>query len=55
MLTQIEHNDDCIPSMLLFCGQLVVVVRSGCTPGTLRLKVTDRQRRLSQSVCIVTR
>jgi hypothetical protein len=55
MLTQIEHNDDCIPSMRLFSGQLVVVIRSGCTPGTVRLKVTDLQRRLSQSVNILTK
>jgi len=55
MLTQIEHNDDCIPSMRLFCGQLVVVIRSGRTPGTIRLKVTDPQRRLSQSVDILTK
>ena len=44
-----------LPAMQLFSGQLVVVIRSSRTPGTLCLKVTDRQRRLSQSVNILTK
>ena len=40
------------PTMKLFNGQLVVVVRSGLQPGTLTLKVTDAQRQLSQTVDI---
>ena len=41
--------------MKLFGGQLVVIVRSGQTPGTIQLKVTDRQRRLQQTLSIPTR
>jgi len=40
------------PTMQLFCGQLVCVVRSSQMPGTLTLKVTDRQRKLTKSVSI---
>ena len=43
------------PTMKLFSGQLVVVCRSGQTPGTIQLKVTDRQRRLQQTLSIPTR
>ena len=43
------------PTMKLFSGQLVVIVRSSKQPGTLKLKVTDRQRGLSSTVSIPTR
>ena len=44
-----------LPTMKLFSGQLVVVVRSGQTPGTVQLKVTDPQRRLQQTLSIPTK
>ena len=40
------------PTMKLFSGQLVVIVRSSKQPGDIRLKVTDRQRGLSDTVTI---
>ena len=40
------------PTMRLFSGQLVVVVRSGKEAGTLTLKVTDKRHKLSKSVCL---
>ncbi|MBR1389654.1 MAG: DUF4982 domain-containing protein [Prevotella sp.] len=40
------------PTMKLFSGQLVVIVRGSSQPGTLTLKVSDAQRGLSQSVDI---
>ena len=40
------------PTMKLFNGQLVVVVRSAKTAGTLTLKVTDKQRKLSKTLNI---
>ena len=40
------------PTMKLFNGQLVVVVRSAKTPGMLTLKVTDKQRKLAKSINI---
>ena len=40
------------PTMKLFNGQLVVVVRSAKTPGTLTLKVTDETRHLSATTTI---
>ena len=40
------------PTMKLFNGQLVVIVRSAKEPGTLTLKVTDTQRRLSNTIDI---
>ena len=40
------------PTMKLFNGQLVVVVRSAKTAGTLTLKVTDKQRKLTKSINI---
>ena len=40
------------PTMRLFNGQLVVIVRSAKEPGTLTLKVTDTQRRLSNTIDI---
>jgi beta-galactosidase len=40
------------PTMRLFNGQLVVVVRSGFEAGTLTLKVNDDQQRLSQTIDI---
>ncbi|MCR4604316.1 MAG: DUF4982 domain-containing protein [Prevotella sp.] len=40
------------PTMRLFSGQLVVVVRAGKEPGQLTLKVTDRQRGLKQAISI---
>jgi len=43
------------PTMKLFSGQLVVIVRSSKQPGPLKLKVTDRQRGLSSTVSIPTR
>ena len=38
------------PTMKLFRGQLVVAVRSGKQPGTLTLKVTDKTRKLTQTL-----
>ncbi|MBR1767869.1 MAG: DUF4982 domain-containing protein, partial [Prevotella sp.] len=43
------------PTMKLFSGQLVVIVRSSKTPGTIRLKVTDRQRGLQKTININTK
>ena len=43
------------PTMRLFSGQLVVIVRSKKTPGTIRLKVTDRQRGLQKTININTK
>ena len=40
------------PTMRLFNGQLVVIVRSAKEPGILTLKVNDPQRRLSQTIDI---
>ena len=40
------------PTMKLFNGQLVVVVRSAKTAGTLTLKVTDEARHLSAMTTI---
>ena len=40
------------PTMKLFNGQLVVVVRSAKTAGTLTLTVKDKQRKLSKSLNI---
>jgi len=40
------------PTMKLFNGQLVVIVRSKKTPGTITLKVNDARRKLSKSVTI---
>jgi beta-galactosidase len=40
------------PTMKLFNGQLVVVVRSAKQPGTLTLKVKDLQQDISQSIDI---
>ena len=40
------------PSMKLFSGQLVVIVRSGHQPGTLTLKVTDPQLAISENINI---
>ena len=38
------------PTMRLFSGQLVVVVRSGKEAGALTLKVTDKNRKITSSV-----
>ena len=43
------------PTMRLFAGQLVVVVRSGSKPGTITLKVSDKSRKIEQSVNISCR
>ncbi len=43
------------PTMKLFNGQLVVLVQAAKSPGTLTLKVTDRQRGLKQTVQIPVR
>ncbi len=43
------------PTMKLFSGQLVVIVRSSKQPGTLTLKVNDEERHLSQSVEIAAK
>ena len=43
------------PTMKLFHGQLVVVVRSAKTPGTLTLKVSDPRLNISQSIDITVR
>ena len=40
------------PTMKLFNGQLVVIVRSAQEPGILTLKVNDPQRQLSQTIDI---
>ena len=40
------------PTMKLFNGQLVVVVRSSRQSGTLTLRVSDPARKLSQTVCL---
>lgn len=40
------------PTMRLFNGQLVVVVQAAKKPGTLTLKVTDTERRMTQTVKI---
>ena len=40
------------PTMMLFSGQLVVIVRSKKIPGTITLKVHDARRNLSKSVTI---
>ena len=42
------------PTMKLFSGQLVVIVRSSKQPGTLTLKVTDKKRGLKESISIKT-
>ena len=41
-----------LPTMRLFSGQLVVIIRSGRQPGDITLKVTDQQRGLSQSITV---
>ena len=38
------------PTMKLFNGQLVVVVRAACEPGIVTLKVTDKSRKLSKTI-----
>ena len=43
------------PTMKLFNGQLVVIVRSAKEAGTLTLKVTDEKRRLSKTLDIAVR
>ena len=43
------------PTMKLFSGQLVVVVRSGEHPGILTLKVEDAKRKLSKTIEIAVR
>ena len=40
------------PTMKLFNGQLVVIVRSSQQSGTLTLKVNDRQRKITESINI---
>ena len=40
------------PTMKFFNGQLVVIVQAGKTPGDLKLKVTDSERRLSKTITI---
>ncbi len=40
------------PTMKLFNGQLVVIVRSSHQSGTLTLKVSDRQRKIMESINI---
>lgn len=42
------------PQMKLFAGQLVIVVRSTKTPGTMTLKVTDKKRKLEKTIDIRT-
>lgn len=42
------------PQMKLFSGQLVVVVRSTKTAGTMTLKVTDAKRKLTETIDIKT-
>ena len=41
-----------LPTMKLFNGQLVVIVRSSHQPGTLTLKVTDTKLAISESTAI---
>ena len=43
------------PTMKLFNGQLVVIVRSSKQPGTLTLKVTDEKLKLSRTIDIAVR
>ena len=43
------------PTMKLFSGQLVVVVRSAQKAGTLTLKVSDAKRKLSKTIDITVR
>ena len=43
------------PTMKLFSGQLVVIVRSAKEPGTLTLKVEDAKRKLSKTIEIAVR
>ena len=43
------------PTMRLFSGQLVVIVRAATTPGTLTLKVKDARRKLSQTITLSVR
>ena len=38
------------PTMKLFSGQLVIIVRSAKEPGTLTLKVNDQKRNISKSI-----
>ena len=40
------------PTMKLFNGQLVVIVRSGRQPGTLTLKITDTQLSMTETIDI---
>jgi beta-galactosidase len=40
------------PTMRLFSGQLVVIIRSARQPGDITLKISDQQRGLSQSITI---
>ena len=40
------------PAMQLFSGQLVVIVQSGNKPGNVTLKVTDKERQLSERITI---
>jgi beta-galactosidase len=40
------------PTMKLFNGQLVVIVRGACQPGTLTLKVTDAKRSITGTIDI---
>ena len=40
------------PTMKLFNGQLVVIVRGAKTPGIATLKITDKQRNISKSIKI---
>ena len=42
------------PTMRLFAGQLVVVVRSSDRPGSVTLKVTDAARKLSGTITLPT-
>ena len=43
------------PTMKLFNGQLVVIVRSNKQPGTLSLTVTDEERQLQKTIDILTK
>ena len=43
------------PTMKLFSGQLVAVVRSGLSAGTIQLKVKDLKRHLQQTTIIQTK
>ena len=40
------------PTMKLFNGQLVVIVRAAKTPGTATLKVTDKKLKITQTLQI---